>query len=170
MKFPTLATRHSFALLAAAIVGILPAVAIPQDQNTFRAAVMEGLVMAEAAKTAVIETYSSNPGVPIVAYGAGCPRTAEGSFGFACEPSTYVTDVQIRPIHAAPAPGDGTITITYSAASGVPGAMVFLVPGSGLVAFGEPAGPLQPGVPIVWGCNVKGNTALYPYVPANCRN
>jgi len=74
-------------MIVVAIIGILAAIAIPQYQNyTIRAKVTEGLSLADGAKTAVAETYSSNPGVAILAYGAAgatpcVAAPAAGSYG-----------------------------------------------------------------------------------------
>jgi type IV pilus assembly protein PilA len=158
-------------MIVVAIIGILASVAIPQYQNyTIRAKVTEGLSLADAAKTAVWDTYATNAGTPIAAYGAGCPAAAGGSFGFTCSPTAIVTDVQIAAIAAAPAAGNGKVTVTYAAGVGVAGLVLHLVPGTGVVAAGVPAGPLMAGAPITWGCDVGAVAANFPYVPANCRN
>ena len=178
-------------MIVVAIIGILAAIAIPQYQNyTIRARVSEGLSLADAAKTAVAETFSSNSGTAIVAYGAPgsavCAATpAAGSFGYTCNSngaaaSQYVNAISIAAIAATPVLGNGAITIDYNAASGLPAGNteIGLIPGSGAVVGGVPTQPMVAGSPITWGCvtgsGVAGTAgaqaAIFPFVPANCRN
>ena len=173
-------------MIVVAIIGILAAIAIPQYQNyTIRAKVTEGLSLADGAKTAVSETYSSNPGVAINAYGAAgagpcVAAPPAGSFGYTCNPgggnaSNNVYNVSIAATAgtnpAAEAVGAGRISITYQGASGLPdGTVIWLTPASGpLVAGLATAGPMI-GSPITWSCSTVGAVStLYPYLPANCR-
>ena len=173
-------------MIVVAIIGILAAIAIPQYQNyTIRAKVTEGLSLADGAKTAVSETYSSNPGVAIVAYGASgalvCPAAPPaGSFGYTCNPnggtaSNNVYSVTINATAgsnpAAEAVGAGRIYITYQGASGLPdGTVIWLTPASGALVAGLAAAGPQIGSPITWSCStVAAVAAIYPYLPANCR-
>ena len=166
-------------MIVVAIIGILAAIAIPQYQNyTIRAKVTEGLSLADSAKTAVSETFSSNPGAAIAAYpGVGLPPA--GSYGYQFVASTLVATIAINPITVvAPALGDGTITITYTGNVGLPaaaGVVLSLVPGSGALTNGAPTVAMTVGDPIVWGCvtgagpAAGGVAAMFPYLPANCR-
>ena len=163
-------------MIVVAIIGILASVAIPQYQSyTIRAKATEGLSLANAAKVAVWDTYSTFAGSTIPGY-AGTGASAGGSFGFSFTPTATVSSIAINAIAVAPgAPAlkgasDGGIAITYAAGLGVSGLKLYLNPGSGTVAGGVPSAALTPGVPIVWGCDAGAVPAVYPYVPANCRN
>jgi type IV pilus assembly protein PilA len=177
-------------MIVVAIIGILAAIAIPQYQNyTIRAKVTEGLSLADGAKTAVSETFSSNAGAVIAPYGvagaANCVAQVAGSFGYTCnatagtQASTNVQSISINGIGATPAAGDGTVWITYAAASGLAaGTGISLEPGSGpITAAGVPTNPLVTGSPITWACftgqvanTPAGTVANFPYLPANCRH
>ena len=159
-------------MIVVAIIGILAAIAIPQyQQYTIRARVTEGLSVASSAKTAVSDTVTSRFGEAITAY-AGVGATPANSYGFELlTPTKEVASVAIAATTAvAPAAGDGRVTITYQAALGVPNGplVLFLTPGSGVVANGSPAGAMTATDPIVWGCRAT-STTWHPYVPANCR-
>jgi type IV pilus assembly protein PilA len=179
-------------MIVVAIIGILAAIAIPQYQNyTIRAKVTEGLSLADGAKTAVSETFSSDPGDGALAYSAPgaavCPALpGAGSYGYTCNPagaaaSTNVESVSINAFAPAAAGvplalGAGQIVITYAAATGLAaGTMLSLQPGSGVVTAGVPAAGLLVGSPVTWACFTGGGAApgalsnLYPYLPANCR-
>ena len=133
-----------------------------------RAKVAEGLKLAELAKFDVSETYAFRHGLAIPGY-AGVGSSRAGSFGFQFTPTNPVASIAISAIKPTPEIGDGQITITYSPAVGVPGIVIHLTPGSGVVVGGEPAGSMQVGNAIVWGCDVGGVTANFPYVPPDCR-
>jgi len=178
-------------MIVIAIIGILAAIALPQYQDyTIRTRVAEGLSLAEAAKTAVAETYSSwdaVAGSKIISYaGTGTPTpptSPDSSFGyeFPTGGTAIVSSIKIAEINpptgspATGTPGEGTITITYQNAVGnaMNGSTILLVPGSGVVTSGVPAQGLRPANPIVWGCQTTtgagGAGATYKYVPSNCR-
>jgi type IV pilus assembly protein PilA len=172
-------------MIVVAIIGILAAVALPAYQDyTIRARVTEGLSLAGAAKLAVAESYASSGGVAI----AACANTnctgapAAGGFGYQFTPTKYVAGIGITGIAIVPVANNGRVTINYAAATGHTGGansfFVALTPGTaGIVAgTGLPTNPLVAGQPIVWGCTTgaaqatpTGGTALFKYVPANCR-
>jgi type IV pilus assembly protein PilA len=173
-------------MIVVAIIGILAAIALPAYQDyTVRSKVTEGLTLAGAAKLAVAETYASNGGVAIAACALPCTGApVAGSFGYQFQPTKYVLGIGIAAIAAAPAAGNGRVTVSYAQATGHSGAtaagnfFVALTPGSGglVAATGLPTNPLTSGLPVVWGCTTgataaapTGGTALYKYVPANCR-
>jgi type IV pilus assembly protein PilA len=163
-------------MIVVAIIGILAALAVPQYQNyTIRSRVTEGLSLANAAKVAVWDTYGSFSGLSIAGY-SGTGPSAAASFGFSFTPSAYVSSIAITSINPTPgaparkAASDGGIALTYTGAVGVTGLNLYLNPGSGTVTGGLPSGPISPGLPLVWGCDVGNVPANFPYVPANCRN
>ncbi|URX62781.1 pilin [Luteibacter anthropi] len=83
-------------MIVVAIIAILAAIAIPQYQNyTKRAKVSEGIVLADAAKLAVAETFQSQGTVPITNAAAGYTTVA----------TTYVKSIVVG--------AAGAITVTY---------------------------------------------------------
>lgn len=164
-------------MIVVAIIGILAAVALPAYQDyIIRTKVSEGMALASAAKTAVVDTYSSRSRGKIEEY-TGNGVSAAGSYGF--EFPTGGTDnvksiaiAEVTKVEAAAA-GDGVITITY--ANQVGNALnesILLTPGSGILvdATGLPTGVMKTGEPIVWGCTTEnGTTSIFKYLPANCR-
>ncbi len=149
-------------MIVVAIIGILAAIAIPAYQDyVVRAKITEGLSLADAAQTAVAETYQSNgqmPGTGNVSYGLATAASITGQ---------YVASVAV-------APTTGVITITYQAngLGGSPtanGTALTLVPVTGVAgvswecgyatikANGKTQGPSG------------GTTVPSKYLPANCR-
>jgi len=162
-------------MIVVAIIGILAAVALPAYQDyIIRSKVTEGLVLASAAKTAVVDTFATRNSGAVVAY-AGTGTAAVGSYGYEFTPTDIVGQIQIGTIAnvTAPAALEGTITIVFAGqVLTALGDSLRLVPGSGLVsqATGLPAGALLSGAPVVWGCSTTATTAAaFKYLPANCR-
>ena len=164
-------------MIVVAIIGILAAVALPAYQDyIIRTKVSEGLTLASAAKTAVVDTYSSRSRGAVVAYG-GTGVSAAGSYGyeFPAAGTDNVASIAIAGVAdvANAALGDGVITITYANQVGTAlGEAIVLTPGSGAldVATGLPTVAMQTGDPIVWGCTTAaGTTSIFKYLPANCR-
>lgn len=162
-------------MIVVAIIGILAAIAIPQYQDyTIRAQVTEGMSLASAAKTAVVDTFSNANAGAIVAY-AGVGAPAAGSYGYQFTATDKVASIAISGIAnvAAPAALEGTITVTYAGkVAAALGDTVRLVPGSGalVAATGLPSGALTAGNPVIWGCaTTAGTTTAFKYLPANCR-
>ncbi len=169
-------------MIVVAIIGILAAVALPAYQDyTIRARVTEGLNLGGAAKLAVAETYASVGGTAIVACALPCTAAPlVGSYGYQLTATKYVQGMDITAIGVVPAAGEGRVTIDYAPATGHPagGFFVALTPGSGTIVAGTglPTSPLVAGAPVTWGCTTgtavgtpSGGTALFKYVPANCR-
>jgi type IV pilus assembly protein PilA len=166
-------------MIVVAIIGILAAVALPAYQDyIIRTKVSEGLTLASAAKTAVVDTYSSRSTGVIVAY-SGTGASAVGSYGyeFPTAGTDNVASIAIAAtadVSGVQALGAAQISITYrnqvATALGA-GNPIILQPGSGvLTAAGYPTTPLAAGQPVVWGCGTTAVTvAAFKYLPANCR-
>ena len=174
-------------MIVVAIIGILAAVALPAYQDyTVRARVTEGLVLSAAPKLAVSDTYASNGGVAITGCVSPCSAApVAGGTGYQFTPTKYVSGVTISNIAATPAvptagAADGRVVMSYAAATGMNGGQLHigLTPGSGAISTttGLPAAALTAGAPVVWGCTTgltaaapTGASAMWKYVPANCR-
>ena len=166
-------------MIVVAIIGILAAVALPAYQDyTIRSRVTEGLSLAAAPKLAVADTFASRGGVALTGCADPC-TAAPGSadFGYQFTVTKYVQGMAIGNMAAVPAAGDGTVTINYAPAVGIPALFIRLVPGSGdiVAATGRPGAAVLPGAPVTWGClsgitAAAGSNTIFKYVPANCRN
>ena len=134
-------------MIVVAIVGILAAVAIPAYQDyTVRARASEGLVLAAAAKTAVVENAAQAVSDLSVGYTAPTADAAK------------VTGITI-------AAATGVITIGYGTKI-ENGKAIVLVPtdnGGALVAGTPPQSAVR------WTCNGAGTTLSAKYRPAECR-
>ncbi len=171
-------------MIVVAIIGILAAIALPQYQDyTIRTQITEGLTLAGAAKTAVVDTFASATTGTIGGYTGNGPSAA-GSYGYELPAggTSKVASIAINQLNVtAPAAGHGGITITYAGKLATAlGIGVLLEPGSGTIgANGRPTGAMVAGQPIVWGCmtGTGSDTAFtptptagaYKYLPANCR-
>jgi type IV pilus assembly protein PilA len=134
-------------MIVVAIIAILAAIAIPQYQDyTRRAKVSEGIVLADAAKYAVAESYGSRGQFPASA----------GEAGYQTGTSTYVSRVEIL--------DKGVIKVTYRNidASKVDGKYFTLT-------------PTASGGIITWSCNgaagfgTPGNLTA-KFLPGTCRS
>ena len=155
-------------MIVVAIIGILAAIAIPAYQDyTVRAKVTEGLNLADAAKTAVAESFQSGGLTPGLSAAAA---SWNGSF----VATKYVSNIAITA-------ASGAITITYNTANIAPltGANVLvLTPNiSGALLTATSTGNID------WACSsalhatataqtlvvAGGGTVLTKYVPSNCK-
>jgi type IV pilus assembly protein PilA len=127
-------------MIVVAIVGILAAIAIPAYQDyTVRAKVTEGLSLANAAKIAVEDQWTSASSMPA------------GLTGYNFVPTSLVSSVAVA---------SGVITITYDSTG---------IPPMGTAGYTIKLSPnLVTGNPITWICQVS-NSAADRYVPQNCR-
>ena len=131
-------------MIVVAIIAILAAIAIPQYQNyTKRAKVSEGLVLADAAKLAVAETYQATGAWP----------TTQQQAGYATGTSTYVDTVTITP-------NTGVINVKYKNIkdANIDQKTLTLTPTSG----GATGTALQR--------KCAANTVGQQFVPATCRS
>lgn len=163
-------------MIVVAIIGILAAVALPAYQDYIvRTKVSEGLILASAAKTAVLDTMAGRTNGAITAYpGVGLPPG--GSWGYQFVVTNTVATVAIDGVAdmAAVAPAEGRVRIRYAGQidQALGNAEVWITPGSGVIsaATGLPTGAMLNNSPIIWGCTTStGDPTIFKFLPANCR-
>ncbi len=148
-------------MIVVAIIGILAAVAIPAYQDyTIRAKVAEGMGLADAAKTAVSEAYTSNG-----RFLAGT-NASYGLPGSASIKGNNVLSVAVADNTATQDPSPGGVTIAFrSADPNLKNMIMLLNPSSGAKA-GNTGGS------VIWACTIPTKTAnILPdkWRPASCR-
>ena len=147
-------------MIVVAIIGILAAVALPAYQDyTIRAKVSEGLVLASALRTAIVETHQAKgPATKLCNTGPTCEALGTSNMDADATPMTANKNVASVTSDAA-----GVITITYKA-SVVPSSAntITLVPTPADLSAATSAGTT-----ITWVCS--GGTVLQKYRPATCR-
>lgn len=166
-------------MIVVAIIGILAAVALPAYQDyIIRTKVSEGLALASAAKTAVVDTYSSRSKGEIKAYtGEGASAVGSWGYEFPTGGTDNVAKIAIAGVAnvTTPAANEGQIAVHFAGqvATALAAANpILLTPGSGVIVetTGLPKGLMSAGQPIVWGCTTTAATvAAFKYLPANCR-
>ncbi|MHB8428473.1 MAG: pilin [Acidiferrobacterales bacterium] len=151
-------------MIVVAIIGILAAIAIPAYQDyIIRAKITEGLSLADAAQTAVAETYQSNGFFPAASSNTNYGLASSGSIN-----GKYVASVAVG------VPASGDIKITYQAAGlgGSPtanGKVLTLTPITGIGGISWVCGntTVTANGKTVTGA---GTTVPSKYLPANCRS
>lgn len=152
-------------MIVVAIIGILAAIALPAYQDyTVRAKVSEGLVLADAAKLAVAETFQSTGAVP----------TTNAVAGYTSPKSKYVSSITIG--------ANGSIAILYD-----PVGITALTAGANTISLTPNIAQavLAPGATgaIDWACasatnttatshgftGIVAGTVQAKYAPAECR-
>ena len=128
-------------MIVVAIIGILAAVALPAYQDyTIRAKVSELVLMASAFKTTIAEFAQAQN--TLTASGTGLTVSITG-----------------KVVAGSNVTNNGTITVIGSNATTSVGTAVTITLRPSLAGDGK----------VIWAC-ATGNTAVYKFVPAECRN
>jgi type IV pilus assembly protein PilA len=130
-------------MIVVAIIGILAAIAIPAYQDyTVRAKVSEGLSLADGAKTAVSEYYTTNNAFPL-------NNTSAGLSPIGSITGNYVNGVTVT---------SGVIKATFNTT--VPGGAAAAGTGKGITLT-----PTANGGSITWACT---SDLAQKYLPSSC--
>jgi type IV pilus assembly protein PilA len=156
-------------MIVVAIIGILAAIAIPAYQDyTIRAKITEGLNLADAAKTAVSESFQSG--------GMGGLAAAATAWNNSWVATKYVQTINVGT-------GNGAITVTFNSGNngistlGAANKLVLTPNIAGALLTATAAGNID------WACSsaanttataqtltvVAGGSIVTKYVPTNCK-
>ncbi|WP_028919982.1 pilin [Pseudoxanthomonas suwonensis] len=129
-------------MIVIAIIAILVAIALPAYQDyTIRTKVTEGLNLASAAKTAVVETVASGDGTLAAA-------ADNNAVGYSSPATKYVSSITVS---------NGVITVATQSTGASADPNLTLTPTLGTT----------PDQPITWACS--SDAVKKSWVPASCR-